>query len=775
MFLIESKQQDTFTELFTFERVNGIKKVTSIKDFKPYFFVLEEEPLPEDNRIIEVKSGYKGLCGEKLKKIVARKSSDIKDLRVLFTKHFEADILVTDRYFIDTIGESQSYPLKIFYFDIELNTETEFPDMKNPNQEVTCISYIDSFENINKTLLLRSPKWLEEPKLENTVIYDTEEELLYGFLKAYNDSDPDIIANWFVEGFDLPYMMRRMKQFNIEPSLFSPLGSVYITEDEDELSVKIKGRIILDSMKLYQYYRKITNQGKADSYSLEFTAQEVLGIGKIPHKETFKELWEQHPIKLVEYNKRDIELVKKIDEKEQIIDFFNNIRCMSCCQFEDIYQSTKLVDCFLLNKCKGKVVLPSKPKRGEDDKFSGAFVLEPTPGLYKNVVCLDVKSLYPNLVKSFNIGYETLNLNGDIKISDTIRFDKGIGLISECVRDLEKEREKNKKLKKQAKTKEEKQMYHFRQYANKVLMNITGFGYLGYNGSRLYKKEVAEAITGMGKKTILWSKAVVENLGYTVLAVDTDSLYIKNKEESLMSIIKEGNELKNIINESYKNFVKSFGSDDCTLEIQFEKAIKSILFVHKRGDEETGAKKKYAYILLWKDGETVSDVVEHTGFSNVRSDSAKIAKDIQREVLEKVLRDGSKDELIAYLKDIDKKIRNKTISVEDIGFPKGISERLADYKVDGPVIKGAKFSNKYLGTRFTKGSKPKWVYIKSVPKGYPKTETLAFTETIPDGFLVDYDKMIERIIEFNVGPIFKSCGFGDLPNTNSTIKSLNEW
>jgi hypothetical protein len=41
-------------------------------------------------------------------------------------------------------------------------------------------------------------------------------------------------------------------------------------------------------------------------------------------------------------------------------------------------------------------------------KFSGGYVFEPIPGLYDNIICLDFSSLYPSIIRAYNICYTTL-------------------------------------------------------------------------------------------------------------------------------------------------------------------------------------------------------------------------------------------------------------------------------------------------------------------------------------------------------------------------------
>jgi len=1121
MFLVETEQKEDHTDIIVISRdEKGVKYYKRVSDFRPYFYVPADDEVPDDYRITGVEKGYTSILGEPLKKIYVRKSNMVSELRDKFSNHYEADILFSQRYIIDKIGEVEPYPLKVLFLDIELNTGETLPNLSDPDQEVICISLEDTFDNKKTTLFYESPDAPEKLSgNENIKVFNSEVDLLNGFINYMNKYDPDVISGWncldehthiqtrdglktlkdvkigdilsngdkvrnkwfskkrvrelgsnfgiirtsdehkflvfdtkykyknldvlkkdngkfkkakdikkgflkfkydwnknteynikdeilyllgiiysdgtmgkhsvsvynnnlniitkirdirsslfpeenskicedtrhqnityritfkkknlknhlpfiinnqgkkelnipllsklsdrqfgifcaglidgdgsksliqvnknssyeeingfhnlllmngilgsrykckgiygnrfhilsienestlteirkhvvnhykvenilmsnkknrethmpkffidrekkeiytyisenrklneycnmvdietdshifltpFIthncERFDLTYLIKRMKKLGVDYRKLSPLNFVAIDKRYDD--VFIKGRIILDLMRAYEHYRRISNQGHAESYSLEFTAQDVLGYGKLQIKEGFHDLWVNKPEQLIEYNVRDVNLVKAINEKLDIINFFNTIRCKACAQLKDIYFSSVLIDGLLLKRCHGNRVLPKRNVLG-GTKYSGAYVVLPTPGLYENVLALDIKAMYPNIIKTFNMGYETFNPAGEIKISDEIGFNKGIGIISKTVRDLEKEREYYKKLMKEAYQKndvEKGMVYHYKQYSIKVLSNAI-YGYIGFPKSRLYLKDVANAITTMGRKLIKWTHKVLENIGYKIIYGDTDSVYVVSKKEGFYDILKEGRALTEIINKSYVEFVKSFGVDECTLEIEFEKVFKRVLFVSKRG-EKSGAKKKYAYIPLWVDGKIAKDEIEYAGFETVRSDSPRISREIQRTVLKMILQGKTKDDVIEYLKDKYDKIINRLVPDEEVGFPTRIKESLLKYKSKGPVIKGALYSNKYLGTRFGQGSKPKFIYIKNVPRGYPDTEVLAYEKHIPEGFIPDWDKVTKRIFQMKLDEIFKSVGWGEVPNLQDRHTHLSKW
>jgi len=691
------------------------------------------------------------LVGEKVKKIFVKKSSDVFFVRDLFTKHFEADIMFNQRYIIDKYGEAKVYPLKVMSLDIETDSDTTFPNMKDPDQAIISCAFKDN--KGNKQVLFYKSK---ECKVEITPksylkVFNTEEELLNAIIVYIKNEDPDILTGWYSNDFDLLYMIRRMKKLKIKYSKLSPLYSVWITDKWED--VVIKGRVLLDMKELYEKFRGISNQGRAESYSLEFTSQEVLGVGKIPHKENFHEMWINKPNELIEYNLRDAELVIQINTKLDIVNFFNYLRAKSFAQLSQVYATSSLVDGFLLKKAHNKIVLPSKPIRKKQSKYKGAHVFTPKPGLYNNVLALDVAGLYPNIIKTFNVGYETFNPKGEILLKEGIGFNKGIGLISEVMRELQKERQIYKDLMKKATIKSEQLLNHYKQYSVKVLAN-SFYGYLGFPGGRIYKKEVAEAITIWGQELLFWTEKFLKKQGYTILAGDTDSVYVESKSKGMLKLLKEGKEIVDKINESYSDFAKHYGSNECTLELEFEKIFKTIIFVGKKG-EERGAKKKYAYRLLWEDGKQVNDKIKFTGFSSVRSDTQRLAKETERKVVKMIMDGETKETIITLIKDLDKKIRTHLIPIEEIGVPTGISKHLREYgktknengkkRKTGtpPVVVGARYCYDKKTEVLTEDG---WQLIKDV--GNKKIATLR------DNSHLEYQRPNEIIVDNYKGEMY---------------------
>ena len=523
VYLVESTQTEKGTDIITFSRnKSGEKKIERISTFLPYFYAPSSDPIPDDIRIIKTEDGFKAIDGTSVRKIFTKLSSDVPKVRERFSKHYEADIMFPHRYIIDKIGEIEPYPLNVVYVDIETDMDEDFPEPENPQYPISCLTVEDTFTNKKITLFYQSPKVEQKLKESETVkLFKTEEDMLGYFIKTIQEFDPDILTGWNGLEFDLSYLINRMKLLGIQYSKLSPMGIVRI--DPKWKNVTIKGIITIDMLESYKHFRGISNQGRSESYSLDFVSEQILGEGKIEHEVDFHDLWVKFPEKLIEYNRKDVELIRRINEKIGLFDFFNSIRTKACSQFNSVPFESILIDGLLLNYAKDKVVLPSKPKNSMGESYKGAHVFIPEPGLYENVLALDIVGMYPNIIKTFNMSYETFDPNGPIHIYDGIGFIKTPGIIPIVMKTLETERNRYKDLRDKFKDSDEDKSknYDHKQYGIKVLMN-SFYGYLGYEKARLYKKEVANAITSMGRKLIYWTKSVLEKQSYIVLYVDTD-------------------------------------------------------------------------------------------------------------------------------------------------------------------------------------------------------------------------------------------------------------
>jgi DNA polymerase elongation subunit (family B) len=249
-----------------------------------------------------------------------------------------------------------------------------------------------------------------------------------------------------------------------------------------------------------------------------------------------------------------------------------------------------------------------------------------------------------------------------------------------------------------------------------------------------------------------------------ILVHNTDSSFLEFPKDQ--DIVPLALKLEKQLNESYPKFAKdALNADVSYFSTKFEKIYRRFY--------QAGKKKRYAGHLVWKEGETV-DKIDVVGFEFKRSDSPKITRDTQKTFLTMILRGSTREEIQKYMTDIMNSYR--TLPLDEIGIPGGVGKSLSDYEIADAHIRGCKYSNEYLGTRFARGSKPKRVYIKTVTSKYPRTDVVCFEygDQLPKEFVIDYDTMIEKTLKQPISRIAEPMGWSwnDFDPSVTTLASF---
>ena len=752
---------------------DGTAHQLKISGFRPYFWVRENEAGRPNEKNIEV-SDEKGISikGERLRKIYTEKPTDVRNVREGY-HHYEADIPFATRYLIDAgITGGVSFPAdecdwhdvspaqviskpRVCMCDIECDDLDGFPDEKK--NIINCITCHDSFDDHYTTFVIQGQTPIASgttaplengcfnPEKHTIKVYKTERELMKGFVSYIREKDPDIISGWNFTEFDAPYILKRAEKCGIRQDEFARLaGSV----DRSAM----RGRVIFD---LLIAYKKMQGSQK-ESFRLDAIAEEELGEHKVRYTGKLTELLDNEPLKMIEYNFKDVELCVKINQKNNIIDFYQEVSRYVGCPLDKALNSSNVIDIYILRKASGKFVLPSKGN-STSKEFEGATVFSPSTGIRENVIVLDLKSLYPMAMMTLNASPETKSNDGEIRAPNGIRFRKSPdGLTRAIISELMKERDERKALRNTFPYgSDEYTLYDMQQNVLKVIMN-TYYGVSGFSRFRLYDQEIGAAVTSVGRAIIQHTKDVITSHGYEVIYGDTDSCFVQIPASSREETMEIAHSLEKELNESYKGFAKNtLNADINFFSIKFEKIYRRFF--------QGGSKKRYAGQLVWKEGQEI-DKIDIAGLEMKRSDSPQITREIQENILEMILKGNGKSDVLAYLPAVLKKYRAGEYSLEQTGIPSGINKDLKEYANLDAHGRGAQYSNDHLKTKFNKGSKPKRVYIKRSfkPDEFPNTDVICFEypDQIPDGvFEIDWETMLEKTIRAPIERIFEALGW----------------
>jgi DNA polymerase I len=685
----------------------GIRKILN---FKPYFYAEDKE------------GTFKSIDGKKLKRIVVGKPQDVRTIRDKY-KHYEADIVYTNRYIIDMFDKIEKERIRTCYIDIEImETEKGYEGIEVVNNIINCIGCYDNFTG----------KYVQFVLSEE---FDTEKELLTEFIKYIQFTNPDMLVAWNGEGFDFPFLINKIKKLKL-PTLGRMNEPCYTKKLQGTNSYRshVFGRICFDLM---EAYKKMNSYGGRESWSLDYISRYELGDkgGKEEYKGSLDELFKKDLDKFVAYNKRDVELIKLIDEKLQIINFFDELRRLCLCKFEDVFMNSKMADCLCLKYARQNgFVLPSC-KDNEKESFEGAYVHDSEPKLYKNVAVMDMKSLYPSIIIGFNISPETIRKEkSDIGIDDKYFFIKEKGIIPAIIKPLLDKRKQYKD-------------NYLTQYALKVVAN-SFYGVMGMKYFRLYNNDCASSVTYIARRVIKEVHNWFKEKGFNIIYGDTDSCFIEMGEAT----IDDMNKFNKEINEYFKTYFRQFGVEDKNniFKLEFEKVFSSVFFKRKADGE--GAKKKYAGRIVFKDEEPC-DEFSVTGFESKRSDSPDVGRKFMNEVLKMICYEKSQEEINDFIRDFKFDIIHK-YSPEEIGLPISITKPLNKYANQIHAV-ASRVANEKHKAQIEQGDKIKYIYIKE-PERVVAWKSY---KTMPKGYTIDFDKMIRRIVDLKIGPLFTSLGW----------------
>lgn len=672
--------------------------------------------IPFKNFAFEEKENgkYKTLFGKSVDKVYNFQDYD--------PRLYESDFPIETKFLIEKYGESDeiSKNHNIIIIDIETDSENGFPDMTKCDKEITAISIYDKTSNFYYCFILdKELKISENLNKENIIIYsfNNEENLLKSFLNKWEEIGPTIITGWNScyngenGGFDIPYIYGRIKNIlgDKDVSRLSPVGICYPSKRDG--TIRIAGVNCIDYMLLYKKFR----YEPRPTHALGYIGKVEVNKGKVIYTGSLNKLYSEDINKYVEYNLCDVEIVKLIDEKFKFLELAMSICHTGHVPYEWYHMSSRWIEGAIINYMRknGNYVAPNKPPRSsenDDDKFIGAYVKDPIPGLYDWVFSADINSLYPSIIRTINISVETYmgkvegwdvdkylknelsELNWKNKIyspkeffnllienklcmgSNGAVYESKQGIIPSILDNWFEKRNEYQSLVKQYDNegnKEKSDYYNRLQHLQKIFLNSI-YGILGLKSGRFYRLEDAEAVTVSGQFIIKTTEKIIidtfkkknkeiKNIDEIVIGADTDSNYVSAipliefynipPEKCKEFTIELCDEIINKINNFYPILSKRmFNSNNNKIKILGESICKTMLWT---------SKKHYAYheVFDLKKGKN-TDKVKFKGLDVVRSSFPEKFRVFYDKFLKSILYKKSKEELDEMILDFKKNLKN---------------------------------------------------------------------------------------------------------------------
>lgn len=361
------------------------------------------------------------------------------------------------------------------YLDIEADTidmKGDFPEMGEC--PINAVSYFDQANNKMYTFLLRNKEnpLIEQfenklktnigkffktlrSTIEDTVnghknvlryeldkidfelfFFDDEVELIADLFRCINTIKADFVLAWNM-GFDMPYIIERLKKMGIDPASvistdeFSIKEARYYVDERNAGMPAERGdnatvssySVYLDQMVHFASRRK--GQSAVKSFSLDYIGTMIAGVNKLDYSHLTTDI-AQFPYLdyelFVIYNIMDVLVQKCIEDRVRDVDYVYNKTVMNNSRYNKCHRNTIYLKSRGTSEFNrhgyiiGNNTNIDTPKVG----FSGGLVADPLlnepngkvmngvrTDIRANATDYDYKSLYPSMIREFNIAPNT--------------------------------------------------------------------------------------------------------------------------------------------------------------------------------------------------------------------------------------------------------------------------------------------------------------------------------------------------------------------------------
>ena len=645
--------------------------------------------------------------------------------------------------------------LKIANIDIETTSEFGFPNVSDPTEQIIAIT-VDMGD---KSHVFGLGEFHIEGDSIECHSFENETDLLANFLQLWDLEKPDIITGWNIRFFDIPYLINRIQYIfsNKEETLLSPWRVIKertVTRmNRDHAVYELLGVATLDYYELYQTFT-YTNQ---ESYRLDHITFVELGEKKLSYEEyeSMTDFYKNDFQKFMEYNVRDVELVRKLEDKLKLLELAVNLAYSAKVNFMDVFSQVKTWDQIIYHYLKGKkIAIPPKFMMKKESQYAGAYVKEPIVGKHDWIVSFDLNSLYPHLIMQYNISPETLieiekdhmitpdgilegregaksallthkSKNYSIAANGTCYRKDVQGFLPELMEKMYKERSMYKKNMIACQQRKEKEPdnstldYEIAKYNNfqlvrKIQLN-SAYGAIGNQWFRYYDVRMAEAITLSGQLSIRWiadklneflnSHVGSKNYDY-VVASDTDSVYLRlgNLVDKFMADGSSNEKITNFLHKASEKIIQPFIDKQYADLMNLMNAYENKMVMEREVIADKGvwtAKKRYMLNVYDSEGVRYEKPkLKIMGIETTRSSTPQFVRDKLKTAIKLILTE-TEDSVIKYIDEVKTEFFDQR--PEDIAFPRGVSklEKYVDsstiYSKSTPIaVKGALIYNHYL-------------------------------------------------------------------------------
>ena len=397
------------------DRIHVVERIAGQRQYKEYpaeYVFYYDDP----------RGKFTSIYGTPVSRFSTRSGKEFRKEQAI-QKHkqlYESDINPIFRCLEENYKGKDAPELHTAFFDIEVDFHSEkgFSPTTDPFNAVTAISLYLQWLNQLITLVI-PPKHMSletaqdvARDFENCIVFEREEDMLNTFLDLIDDAD--ILSGWNSEGYDIPYLVNRIKRVLSKDDTRRfclwgqyPKERTFERYGGESVTFDLSGRVHMDYMQLY---RKYTYEER-HSYSLDAIGEHELGESKTAYEGTLDQLYNQNFKKFIEYNRQDTLLLNKLDMKLRFIDLANELAHDNTVLLPTTMGAVAVTEQAIINEAHERgLVVPNRKSRSDDEdtQAAGAYVAYPKKGTHAWVGAVDINSLYPSAIRALNMGMETV-------------------------------------------------------------------------------------------------------------------------------------------------------------------------------------------------------------------------------------------------------------------------------------------------------------------------------------------------------------------------------
>ena len=559
--------------------------------------------------------------------------------------------------------------IKRLAFDIEVEVGDTMPDTSKALQRITAISFHS--EDRKQVYTLKRPEVAmgeqDIGKEYEIIWFDSEKELLeYAFQVI--DSYP-VVLTYNGDIFDMPYLCNRANVLGLEYNPFKMMkekatlnngihidlysvfsnrslkiyafGAKYITDKLDDVSEAMLGE------------KKVEYTGSLADISLNLLSKYCYNDSRLTYELSHynNDLVMNLLVILCRVGNMPIDDISRLSISNWIKSMFYN---------EHRINNQLIPRSVDFPRIEGTTTAGVKGK-----KYQGAEVLEPVSGIHFDVTVLDFASLYPSIIKTRNISYETVCCCHEECKTNIIPYTphwsctKKIGMASLLIGSLKELRVNHfKVLSKTSQTQKERDINNTIAQALKVFLNAS-YGVIGAETFSLYFLPTAEAVTAVGRDIISKTIETAKTISLPVLYGDTDSVFVHKPTQNQI------------------DYLIDFCKNHYSIDLEIDKEYKYLVL----------SDRKKNYFGVKKDGS-----LDIKGLSGKKSNTPPFVRRLFNDVLEKIKPIENMSDFYEVKNEVRYVIKSvidsfDTIPLDQLSFKVMIAKDPTEYKVKPQAVK----------------------------------------------------------------------------------------